>query len=208
MRWRVLVPIKPAEVAKTRLRGATAAESGHARLVRALQRDTLAAVLAAAAEDPLIAGVYVIGAPSSFGELPAGVAVLPDRGQGLNDALTRASSAVRAVHPDEGHAALVADLPALRPRELLDVLRAAATTPRGFVPDAAGRGTTMLTAWPDQQLAPAFGDGSARRHRASAATELPAGPGARTDVDTAEDLRRCLALGVGEHTASMVGHLV
>jgi len=207
VQWRVVIPIKPAEVAKTRLRGATGAEATHARLVLALQRDTVAAVLAAASLDPTVAGVYVLSAePPEW--LAAGVSVLRDLGGGLNAALDTAAADVRARHPGEGVAALVADLPALRAAEFVEVLRAARSHRRSFVPDASGRGTTMLIAGRGQPLDPAFGPDSAIRHRSSGAVELAAGLGARTDVDTAEDLQRCLELGVGSHTAQMVAHLV
>jgi 2-phospho-L-lactate guanylyltransferase len=102
---------------------------------------------------------------------------------------------------------MVADLPALRPQEILDVLDGASSCPASYVADAEGTGTTMLAArWP-RDLAPQFGPGSAGRHEASGCLALPAGPGARQDVDTALDLGRCLRLGVGANTAAMLSEL-
>jgi 2-phospho-L-lactate guanylyltransferase len=155
----------------------------------------------------MIAGVYVVASKCPT-DLPASVTVLVDGGGGLNAALAQAAQQLAAEHPEDAVVALLADLPALRPAELLDVLRQALAVRRGFVADADGSGTTMLTASSGTQLAPAFGVESARRHRESGALELNAGPGARRDVDTAADLEQCLVLGVGEHTAGMVAHLL
>jgi 2-phospho-L-lactate guanylyltransferase len=107
-------------------------------------------------------------------------------------------------------AALNADLPALRPGELWRVLDAAAEFPRAFLPDAAAIGTTLLAAAPGWELRPAFGTDSRARHRASGAVELPltAVDSVRQDVDTGDDLRSALALGVGPHTAAAAARLL
>ena len=104
-------------------------------------------------------------------------------------------------------AALVGDLPALRPAELDAALTAAAAHPAAFVADHLGTGTTLLTAGPATTLAPHFGPGSAAAH-ARGAVALSAGPGLRTDVDTAADLARAAELGVGMRTAREVPHLL
>ncbi len=111
----------------------------------------------------------------------------------------RAARDARDRWPDDGVAALVGDLPALTSAELGRTLAAAAEHETAFVPDAFGTGTTLLTARPPATLDPHFGPGSAARHGAHAAA-LPAGPGLRQDVDTADDLRAALLLGVGPRT--------
>jgi 2-phospho-L-lactate guanylyltransferase len=105
--------------------------------------------------------------------------------------------------------ALSADLPALRPAELDRVLEAAAAAPNAFVPDAAGIGTTLYTARPGADFSPRFGTDSRARHRESGARELALDdvPSVRRDVDTIEDLRVALELGVGPHTASVATFL-
>jgi 2-phospho-L-lactate guanylyltransferase len=208
VRWRVLLPIKRLHESKTRLAGATHLPSDHPDLVRALQLDTLAAVSTAQKmESASIVGIYVISdEPPS--PLPDGVTVLADFGGGLNGALAAAAAELVARFPTDGVAGMVADLPAMRPAELLGALALATDHPRAFVPDRTGTGTTMLTAAPGRDLRPMFGAGSAHRHRESGAVALEAGPSLRTDVDTVADLQRCLVLGVGERTASMVAHLV
>ncbi|MFN2518444.1 MAG: hypothetical protein ABR604_05260, partial [Jatrophihabitantaceae bacterium] len=122
---------------------------------------------------------------------------------GLNAALREAADHAASQWPEAGVAALVADLPALRPQELATALGLAAQHPRAYVPDSHGIGTTMLTALPGQLLSPEFGPGSSARHAVRAAA-LPAGAGLRTDVDTAADLQAALALGVGPATSAVL----
>lgn len=129
-----------------------------------------------------------------------GARIVPDEPRGgLNAALSHAAAVVRSTRPDSALAALNADLPALRPLELARVLDAAAEFPRAFLVDAAEIGTTLLAARQDAELRPVFGPDSRARHRASGATELPLTgvDSVRQDVDTGEDLRAALALGVG-----------
>ncbi|HEX8304880.1 MAG TPA: 2-phospho-L-lactate guanylyltransferase [Jatrophihabitans sp.] len=212
MQWRVLVPIKHGAPAKTRLRPATGEQDRHAELVRAIQLDTLDAVLALQAH-PLLGGLFIVsggvsGEPSGPPALPAGIEVLPDAGGGLNPALAAAAAELARRFPADGVVALVADLPALRPADLLAVLRGAPATGRSFVRDLDGSGTTLLAAGPGEPLAPLFGPGSAQRHLDSGALELDAAASLRCDVDSAADLRRCLELGVGTLTSRLVAHLV
>ena len=206
MQWRVLVPIKHGAPAKTRLRAATREQAQHADLVRAIQLDTLDAALALRT-DPLLGGVYLVsGRPAT--QLPAGIEILPDAGGGLNPALAAAAAELARRFPDDGVAAMVADLPALRAADLLDVLRRAPTSGRSFVRDADGGGTTLLAAGPGSPLRPLFGPGSAQRHLDSGAHELDAAASLRCDVDSVADLHRCLRLGVGKLTSQLVAHLV
>jgi 2-phospho-L-lactate guanylyltransferase len=118
--------------------------------------------------------------------------------------LREAADHARRSWPGDGIAALVGDLPALRPDELQAALTAAAAHPRSFVPDAPGTGTTLLAVTASVPLDPQFGLDSAARH-ASGAAVLQAGPGLRHDVDTADDLRAAALLGLGPATAAVVG---
>ena len=127
--------------------------------------------------------------------------------RGLNAALAEGARLARDRWPADGVAGLVGDLPALTPAELAGALAAAAQHPTGFVTDAAGTGTTLLTARPTVAFDPRFGPGSAARHGVHAAA-LPAGPGLRRDVDTADDLRAALLLGVGPHTVAALATTV
>ena len=58
-------------------------------------------------------------------------------------------------------------------------------------------------------MLPAFGNDSRTRHRASGAVEIAvdAVDSVRQDVDTGDDLRAALVLGVGPRTAAAVAAL-
>ncbi|MEU8971700.1 2-phospho-L-lactate guanylyltransferase [Streptomyces monashensis] len=208
MQWTLVIPLKPLVRAKSRLSD-TAADGVRPGLALAFAQDTVAAALACAA----VTGVAVVTDDELAGrELAAlGARIVPDTpADGLNAALAHGAAAVRAIRPGAAVAALNADLPALRPRELARVLDAAAEFPRAFLADAAAIGTTLLAAGPEQELRPAFGIDSRNRHRASGARELtPAGvDSVRQDVDTGDDLRAALTLGVGPYTAAAAAGLL
>ncbi|MEU8747654.1 2-phospho-L-lactate guanylyltransferase [Streptomyces parvulus] len=208
MQWTLVVPVKPLARAKSRLSD-TADDGVRPGLALAFALDTVAAALACQA----VADVAVVTDDARAGrELAAlGAAVVRDEPRGgLNAALAHGSAAVRATRPGTPVAALNADLPALRPAELARVLAAAGKFTRAFLPDAAGIGTTLLTAAPGTELSPAFGPDSRLRHRASGAVELSLGgvDSVRQDVDTGGDLRTALALGVGPRTAAVAARLL
>ncbi|WP_030566870.1 2-phospho-L-lactate guanylyltransferase [Streptomyces aureocirculatus] len=211
MQWTLVIPLKPLERAKSRL-AAAAGDGLRPALALAFAQDTVAAAVAC----PSVRDVVVVTDDARAGrELAAlGARVVPDTpADGLNAALAHAALQVRAARPETAVAALNADLPALRPPELARVLDAAAHFTRAFLPDAAGIGTTLLTAAPGAELQPQFGGASRARHRKSGARELGAAeagaaPSVRQDVDTGDDLRTALALGVGPHTAAAAAGLL
>jgi 2-phospho-L-lactate guanylyltransferase len=204
----LVIPLKPLTRAKSRLAD-TAADGVRPGLALAFAQDTVAAALACTA----VADVAVVTDDGlAARELAAlGARIVPDTpAGGLNAALTHGASVVREKRPFAPVATLNADLPALRPLELGRVLDAAAEFPRAFLADAAALGTTLLAAGPGRELRPAFGIDSRARHRASGAAELvPADvDSVRQDVDTGDDLRAALALGVGPHTAAVSAGLL
>ncbi|MFD9462777.1 2-phospho-L-lactate guanylyltransferase [Streptomyces sp. NPDC060027] len=208
MRWTVVVPLKPLARAKSRLAD-TASDVLRPGLALAFAQDTVAAALACAA----VRDVAVVTGDALAGrELSAlGARIVADEpGGGLNAALAHGAGAVRSRDPESAVAALNADLPALRPLELARVLAAAAEFPRAFLADAAAIGTTLLAASPGLELFPAFGGESRARHRASGAAELrlDAVDSVRQDVDTRDDLRAALTLGVGPRTAAAAARLL
>jgi 2-phospho-L-lactate guanylyltransferase len=201
LRWSVVVPAKRLAVAKTRLRPLTAGSgTPHAGWVLALLADTVAAAAASEAVDDV---VVVTDDPRAAAVVRGlGARTVPDEpDRGLNPALAHGARAAGG----PAVAALSSDLPALRTAELTAALAAAArTAPRCFVADAAGTGTTLLTA-AGVPLDPHFGRGSAAAHRAAGAARLTGDwPGLARDVDTAEDLRAALALGLGPRTAALL----
>ncbi|MGW7523166.1 2-phospho-L-lactate guanylyltransferase [Streptomyces sp. NPDC054783] len=208
MQWTLVIPLKPLSRAKSRLSD-TAGDGVRPGLALAFAQDTVAAALSCTA----VADVAVVTDDERAArELAAlGARIVPDTpGSGLNAALAHGAEAVREMRPRTPVAALNADLPALRAAELAVVLGAAAEFSRAFLADAAGLGTTLLAARPDGELQPEFGIDSRSRHRDSGAEELRlAGvDSVRQDVDTGDDLRTALALGVGPHTAAVSAGLL
>ncbi|WP_030787470.1 2-phospho-L-lactate guanylyltransferase [Streptomyces sp. NRRL S-920] len=208
MQWTLVIPLKSLSRAKSRLT-ATAGDGLRPGLALAFAQDTVAAAVAC----PAVRDVAVVTDDALAGrELAAlGARIVPDEpGEGLNAALRHGTAAVRDGRPAAPVAALNADLPALRPMELARALDRAAHFSRAFLPDAAGIGTTLLTASAGTELLPAFGAASRARHAASGAVELPLDgiDSVRQDVDTGEDLRAALALGVGPHTAKAAAPLL
>lgn len=202
-RWSLVIPVKTLVAAKTRL--ASALGPHRERLAVAIACDTASAALSC----PLVARVIVVTAdPLAAGPLAAlGADVVHDPDRGLNTALrTGAAHAVRHA-PDDAVGALQADLPALRSRELAVVL--AQDFEQGFVPDAQEVGTTFYGVRPGVPFTPGFGGESRARHLAGGAKELlPDGiESVRRDVDTPDDLRAAIALGLGAHTAKVVREL-
>ena len=203
-RWGVVVPVKRLSLAKSRL-----AEHGD-ELRRELALAFAADVVAAALGCPSVREVLVVTDDPDAERLLAelGARVAPDRPDaGLNAALAHGASVLRAADASLPVAALSADLPALRPQDLQAALDAVPPAGRGFVPDAVGTGTTLLAARAPAELAPEYGTGSRALHLRSGAVELPAAAGLRRDVDTPEDLREALELGVGARTAAVAARL-
>ncbi|WP_406006573.1 2-phospho-L-lactate guanylyltransferase [Streptomyces sp. NBC_00637] len=208
MQWTLVIPLKPLALAKSRLAD-TATDGLRPGLALAFAEDTVAAALSS----PAVRDVAVVTDDALAGRVLAalGARIVADEPRGgLNTALAHGAAAVRAVRPDSPLAALNADLPALRPAELARVLDAAGEFPRSFLPDAAAIGTTLLAVAAGRELLPAFGADSRARHRSSGAVELcpQEVDSVRQDVDTGEDLRAALSLGVGPRTAAAAAQLL
>ncbi|MDQ4085525.1 MAG: 2-phospho-L-lactate guanylyltransferase [Actinomycetota bacterium] len=197
--WVVVVPIKRAGIAKSRLTGITAQQ--RAELARAFPADCVAAALACRGVRAVVAVTDDTVAAARVRTL--GARVIPDEPDaGLNPALRHAHTVVRDRYGDVGVAVLSGDLPALQPDELATALTRASGSARAFLSDQAGDGTTLLTAAAGCDLDPRFGAGSAHRHRESGAVPLSAEglDSVRRDVDTPADLQAAVRLGVGPHT--------
>jgi 2-phospho-L-lactate/phosphoenolpyruvate guanylyltransferase len=208
----LVVPVKPLSAAKSRLRGAAdgglGEPSAHARLTLALAHDTVAAARAATRVRRL---VVVSSDPVVAAELGAvGIEVVPDGPMpGLNAAYEHGAAVLRRRDAAAAVGALQADLPALRPAELAVALDAAAEFDQSFVPDALDVGTTFYGVRPGMPFRPRFGGESRARHLAAGAKELcvPGIDSVRRDVDTPDDLRAAIVLGLGPHTAAVVAEL-
>lgn len=191
----LLMPVKTLTLAKSRL------EVSHPNQREPLMRAFALDAIAAATRSSAVGQVYVVTDEAGF-EVEGAIR-LPDEGDGdLNRALHHASLRIRLEHPSLAVAAMCADLPCLDPGDL-DAALAAGMTPRWFVADASGTGTTLLAAGPGVDLDPHFGAGSARRHEDSGASPVRAElTTLRMDVDTEADLEAAHRLGLGPHTTS------
>lgn len=200
--WSLIIPVRRAETAKSRL------ADGTPELSRAIALDTIIA----ASRTRGVASVIVVTDDDTLEE-----AVLPfirpedstlrvvQQGlvQGLNPSIRLGIRAAWSEHGRRALAVMLGDLPALRPAELEHALAAASRYPRAVVPDHAGTGTTLLTARLGARLEPSFGSGSFARHVRSGHEALELGPEStvRADVDTRADLERAERLGLGLHTS-------
>ncbi|HEY8318308.1 MAG TPA: 2-phospho-L-lactate guanylyltransferase [Amnibacterium sp.] len=198
--WVVLVPIKRFADAKTRLHP----RADRAAVAEAIARDTLDAVAGVARVRMILVMTDDPALVEDLG-LPVAVTVRTQRVPGLNNAIADGLRYAQESWPEYGQAVLLGDLPALTSEDLEDTLAAAEELPLGVVPDATGSGTVMITAEPGVPLIPAFGVGSARRHRELGHRMLRAPEGLRRDVDTPEDLQAAIRLGVGRHTSALLG---
>lgn len=197
----VVVPVKPTTVGKSRLD--VLGPSLRASLAAAFALDTATTAL----DTPGVVGVVVATSdPTVAGPAGAlGCLVVPDPGE-LNDALAAGAQVAQDRWPAAHPVALCADLPSLRPDELVTALATLPLDRAAIVADAAGTGTTTYAA-PYGLFSPAFGPGSRERHVASGAAEITGDLiGLRTDVDTPHDLDVALELGVGPHTAAVLLH--
>jgi len=200
--WAVVVPVKRLDVAKTRPDVGSATRID---LALAMATDTVRACLSATAVSVVVVVTDDERAAAAVRELGARV-VADEPDAGLNPALAHGLSVARRARPDCGVALLSSDLPALGAADLAAALTQAAGHDVTVVADAAGTGTVLLTARPGVALAPAFGLQSLASHTAAGAVTLAAAlPGLRRDVDTAEDLAAAQAMGVGPHTAALLG---
>lgn len=197
-RFGVVVPVKTAERAKSRL--APLGDRVRRELVVAFALDTVTAAL----ECPLVEAVLVVTdeVPLALGLRELGVSVIPDGvAQDLNASLEQGAAELVRRHPHLRPVAVCADLPCLDPAELATVLGCADRG--GFVRDEEGVGTTLYAAVGLADFRPRFGPGSAVAHEAAGRAEVNARdcPTVRRDVDTPADLRSARALGVRAHTS-------
>lgn len=195
----VVVPVKPPAVAKSRL--AALGDDVRRELCEAFAVDTISAVL----DCPLVDAVLVVTDDFALAGVLArlGVRVIPDGVSGdLNASLGLGAAELHRHRPELRLAAVFADLPALKPDELEEALRAAAPDAMSFVADAGGTGTTTVIAPTIELFRPRFGPGSRLAHLEAGAHEVTARvPGLRQDVDTPVDLDTVLRLGAGARTS-------
>lgn len=198
--WHLVIPVKDVSLGKSRLvRSLGLGQNPPARhaINRALADDTLAAASTAigASRVVLVTSDRNLGMAWSA----RGVRLVDDPERGLNAAIARGLGVVPAA---QQVAALLGDLPALTPADLLAALEAAESHAQSFVPDAAGSGTVLRCSvrQPDH-FTPRFGADSAARHASDGAHRLALDlPRLRTDVDDLPSLAAACRLGLGPAT--------
>lgn len=199
--WSVIIPVKGQLTAKTRLNppaGVTRADLAHAFAL-----DTIEAALAAIPPAQLVV-VTSDEHTATFVRGRGGV-VVRDQGGGLNPAIAAGIGYLQAMACSGPTAVLLGDIPTLRREDLMTALGECAKHQRALVPDASGMGTVLLSALSPADLHPRFGPDSARLHaREATALELDL-PALRNDVDDDAGLRQAIAIGVGRHTAVVLG---
>lgn len=199
MSFAVLLPVKPPRRGKSRLVGVS--DETRVALASGFALDTAAACLAAGRVGAVLAVTDDALFASSLVGL--GCAAIPDGvTEDLNGSLRLAAHEALRRWPGLRPVALCGDLPALRPTELDAALAAveAAGEQACFVADAAGTGTTLYSA-PVAAFSPSYGLDSARLHADAGALALPGElVSLRHDVDTLDDLRGAVPIGLGVRT--------
>lgn len=197
--WSVIVPVKSAANAKTRL--GPAYGRWRPLLARAFALDTVRAV----SDAMRTAQVVVVTDDEELGGVLAGrpdVRVVAEQGHGDLNGSIRTGLANSSADPV---AVVTSDLPALTPSDLDDVLTLADAHSVGVVADQERAGTTVLTAQSPRALRPRFGPDSFRLHVAEGASPLAVtAPGVLRDVDLPEHLIAAAELGVGPATAGVL----
>ena len=205
MAWWVVIPLKDTRRGKSRI---AVPASVRRSITIAMLHDTVEAVLAT----PAVERVVVVC------DDPRDVDLVRRRGVvahvdpdplGLNPAIMTGAALARRLRPGCHLAALPADLPGLGAAELTVALERAQQHARSFVTDAAGTGTTLLTARRGTQLDPRYGPGSARLHAATGAVELsPVGiDSLRHDVDDLDTLQAIATPGQGRTALAVLSLL-
>jgi 2-phospho-L-lactate/phosphoenolpyruvate guanylyltransferase len=199
----VLVPLKRLDRAKSRLDGLLG-PSARAALMRALLDRTLAEAARASG----LGRIVLVSSEPKSSSIAAkhGIAWFDDRGLPWNEAL---AAATREAVGSDDVLILSADLPLLDAGDVEAFL--AAAPPRGLaIARARDAGTNAVLLRPAGAIFTCFGvPGSAAEHaRLAAEAGLPAVivdlPGLATDLDSADDVRDVLRLGVADELRALL----
>jgi 2-phospho-L-lactate guanylyltransferase len=157
-----VIPVKRFDEAKERLAGPVDAET-RARLAQAMLED----VLASLDDSRMIFGRIVVTSDEAAASIARshGCQVVDDSGSvGHSEAAAIGTEA--AIESGAERVLLLAgDCPLLNPREIDHLLTSAPDEGVAIVRDRHGTGTNALLISPPKAIEPAFGEGSAQRHR-------------------------------------------
>lgn len=206
--WTAIVPIKPWALAKSRFESHPQRQE---QIARALSLDTLDVVTGA----ETVANLVVVSAQPEAGAAAQGFggSVVMDlpllTSDGLNVAVRLGVRWAALHYPDSPAVVVPSDLASLTSSTLDIALDLLGCHRCGFVPDAAGTGTTLLSAANPSHMVPHYGHASAERHiRAGATAQTGVDDRVRLDVDTVADLAVALQLGVGPRTAAVAAEML
>lgn len=199
----VLVPLKRLDLAKSRLDGLLGPEA-RAALMRALLERTLRE----AARAPSIGRTVLVSGDGRSGEIAAahGIDWFDDRGLPWNEAL---ATAIRETVGSEDVLVLSADLPLVTSADIEAFVAAAPA--RGLaIARARDAGTNAVLLRPAGAILTCFGaPASAAKHAQLAADAGLAAvvvdlPGLATDLDSPDDVREVLRLGVDDELRALL----
>jgi 2-phospho-L-lactate guanylyltransferase len=198
--WTVVIPVKSSARGKSRLDvpGVVRVE-----LARAIALDTIDAAASCAAVGQVVVVTDDGGLVLQAFDIPGLRFVSDEKAEGLDAAVALGAETAEGMP----RAALLGDVPALRPEDLAAALDAAAAVDRGVVADAEGTGSTLVTARAGVTWASSFGEGSFARHVSLGCVPLsiPDASTLRRDVDTAGQLAAAEQLGLGRRTSALLG---
>lgn len=212
MKATAVLPVKRLYAAKQRL---AAGLGGEQR--RVLAEAMVADVLEAIGEARAVERTIVVSGDPVAQELAAGLGaeVVPDPEDAGHVEAALAGIARAEVEGADCVVLLPGDCPLLDPRELDRLLTGLPDRYVGIVPDRHGSGTNALVLSPPDAIAPAFGEGSLKRHVAAARAaglpfEVEEVASLGLDLDTPADviaLTRELEAGAGRarRTAKALG---
>jgi len=202
----VVLPVKILTEAKQRLSPGIGTLERH-HLCRAMVEDVLEAI----SQSQLHEHILVVTEDREITQLAeryrARIMAVAERGHSV---VAARAIAELSGGPESTVVLLPGDVPAITTKEIDTLVaehwaRAAAGPAVTIVPDREGTGTNALVLTPPDSIAPAFGPGSFARHCASARIRgiepMAARPnGICHDVDTVDDLERCMSLALGRCT--------
>ncbi len=134
--------------------------------------------------------------------------VLADNETGLTAAVDIGLDQLRRTRHPGPVAVILPDLPFATAAAFDALLSLAREYPRAYLADAAGTGTTCVTATSTYAMVHHFGPNSARAHIEAGLVALDAPvPELRADVDVLSDLDHPLSLRLGGETSTVVSRL-
>ena len=185
MSWVAIVPLKQGASQKSRL-SQSLDPAQRAALTEALFTRVLAALDACESVSQV-----VVLSPSDPQRLK--VEWVRDEGRGLNEELM----ALRARFSDRNVLVLHADLPFLEADEIKKLLAAAETAGVAIAPDKFDLGTNALALRAEAAVSFSFGaDSFAKHHAAAPHASIVKSRGLSHDIDTPDDLRAAMDIGL------------